>query len=249
MRCRTSALYTALLAGALYISGCGPKETEPEEPAAKEQTAEPEETQEPETLTEEEQIETVYQNGLESTVCIFTPSGNNGTGFLYHGTYVITNAHVLYDTDEFILMDQEGNEYTGTIVFTDDANDIAVIKTDGIHGTSVSFGNSDEIKAGDRLVMIGNPADGKPFDFCKGQCLKPEEEFYQQMDPDGRYIACDADLRSGYSGGPAFNLSGEVIGLSNAAFMADLSEYGYEHLSLIIPISRVISEIEENCGD
>jgi S1-C subfamily serine protease len=199
-------------------------------------------------LSKEEQIRTVYQNSLESTFCIFTPGGNNGTGFLYNDTYVITNAHVLYDTDQFTLMDAEKNEYTGTVVFTDYETDIAVIQAEEIHGQSVRLGNSDDVRSGDRLILIGNPADGEPFSFCTGERLKPVD-FVQQMDQEGLYIPSDADLRSGYSGGPVFNLSGELIGISNAAYTGDLSEYGLEHLSLIIPINRVKQEIENNCAD
>jgi S1-C subfamily serine protease len=69
------------------------------------------------------------------------------------------------------------------------------------------------------------------------------------MTQDGLYIPSDADLRSGYSGGPVVNLSGELIGISNAAYTGDLSAYGLEHRSLIIPINRVRKEIEENCAD
>ena len=237
----------AMISAALCISGCNSKE--PEEAIAEDQTSVHDESRkEPEIPSEEEQIRTVYQNSLESTFCIFTPGGNNGTGFLYNDTYVITNAHVLYDTDQFTLMDAEKNEYTGTVVFTDYETDIAVIQADQIHGKSVRLGNSDDVRSGDRLILIGNPADGEPFSFCTGERLKPVD-FVQQMDQEGLYIPSDADLRSGYSGGPVFNLSGELIGISNAAFTGDLSEYGLEHLSLIIPINRVRKEIEENCAD
>ena len=53
---------------------------------------------------------------------------------------------------------------------------------------------------------------------------------------------------SGYSGGPAFNMKGELIGISNAAFTQDLSEYGFDHLGLLIPIDRVKDQIEAHCG-
>ena len=240
----------AMISAALLFSGCSYKEAKPEQSAQQQTSIQDDSRKEPEASipSEEEQIRTVYQNSLESTFCIFTPGGNNGTGFLYNDTYVITNAHVLYDTDQFTLMDAEKNEYTGTVVFTDYETDIAIIQANGIHGQSVRLGNSDDVRIGDRLIMIGNPADGDPFSLCTGQRLEPVD-FVQQMDQEGLYIPSDADLRSGYSGGPVFNLSGELIGISNAAYTGDLSEYGLEHLSLIIPINRVKQEIENNCAD
>ena len=73
---------------------------------------------------EEETIESVYRNGAEETMCIFTSGGNNGTGFLYKEKYVITNAHVLYDADDFTLQDVNGQVYEGSIVFEDDNTDM-----------------------------------------------------------------------------------------------------------------------------
>ncbi len=76
------------------------------------QPAESTEPQPIETPSEEELIETVYKNALDSTVCIFTPTGNNGTGFLYNEHYVITNAHVLYESEDFTLQDSTAMKAT-----------------------------------------------------------------------------------------------------------------------------------------
>ena len=152
---------------------------------------------------------------------------------------------MLYETDDFTLQDADGNESKGTVVFRDDGTDIAVIRAEDLQGASVRFGNSDEVKTGDMLVMIGNPADGKPFSFCTGKRIEPDEDFYMHIDTKNSYILTDAPIVSGYSGGPVFNLDGEVIGISNASCTGDLSQYDFDHLSLIIPISRVKAEIEE----
>lgn len=245
MKHRIQLFRMTLLAAVLCMSACGKTEEIPDtepvetEPAAIEEI--PEEEGE-ETLSEEEQIQMVYEEGLKMTFCIFTATGSNGTGFLVNDQYVVTNAHVLYDTDEFILKDIEGNEYTGTVVFMDYETDIAVIQADGIQGVSVTFGNSDEAAPGDSLIMIGNPAEGEPFSLCTGKRAELPEDFNLQ----DQFIPSDANLISGYSGGPVFNLSKEVIGISNGAYMGDLSRYGLEHLSLIIPINRVKAQIEEN---
>ena len=197
-------------------------------------------------LTDEEKITAVYNNCLESTFCIFTSSNNNGTGFLYKGQYIITNAHILYDAEDLTIVDHKKSEHNGTVIFTDDATDIAVIQIDGYEGRSVTLGDSDTVTTGEQIVMIGNPADGEPFSFCTGSYVQLEDELKNLFNPDDRYIPVDADITSGYSGGPAFDLNGELIGINNAAYTGDLSEYEFDHLGLLIPINRVIDEIDAN---
>ena len=198
-------------------------------------------------LSEEEIIASVIDSGKEQTVCIFTPNGNNGTGFIHNRQYVITNEHVLYDTDDFTMQDVNGREYTGTVIYRDPADDIAVIRAEDMNGSSVIFGDSDALSVGDTLICIGNPAEGEPFSSCTGRCLELDEALEQKIDRNRRFIHADADIVSGYSGGPVFNMNGELIGSSTAAYILDLSAYEFDHLSLIIPISRVREQIETAC--
>lgn len=197
-------------------------------------------------ITVEEQMEAIYNNALESTFCIFTSNNNNGTGFLYQDTYIITNAHVLYDTDDFTLVDHQKKEHEGTVIFTDHQTDIAIIQIDDYEGRSVTLGDSDAVSVGEQLVLIGNPAGGEPFSFCTGKCVELDEELQQLNTPEKWYIPTDANIISGYSGGPAFNLNGELIGICNAAYTGDLSDYAFDHLSFLIPINRVIEQIDAN---
>ena len=225
--------------------------------AAEDETAEsselPQSESEPEPsvsegeATEEEKIEAVCGAGMEMTFCIFTPNGNNGTGFLYKEKYVITNAHVLYEADAFTLVDFKGQEHKGAVIFEDDGTDIAIIQVDDCQGGSVEFGDSDSVSVGESVVLIGNPVDGEPFSFCTGKRVELGEKLHQQLNLKDLYIPLDANIVSGYSGGPVFNLDGKLIGISNAAFLGDLSAYNLKHLSLIIPINRVMEQIETNC--
>lgn len=230
----------------LGMAGCGgnaevsPAET-PAPTASDKTTPVPAETAAEPTM--EEIIEAVYQSGKESTVCIFTPGGNNGTGFVFEEQYVITNDHVLYDTEDFTMIGAQGQEYKGTIICSDSGNDIAVILADGMHAKSVTIADS-AVSAGDTVICIGNPPDGQLFSHCTGTVLELNEEMQEIFDKDRRFILSDAPITSGYSGGPVFNRDGELIGISNAAFAGDLSAYDFDHLSLIIPISRVREQIE-----
>ena len=191
--------------------------------------------------------EALFRRMADYTLCIFTSSGNNGTGFLYREKYLITNAHVLYDAEGFTLQDAQGGEHQGTVVFTDDGEDIAVIQLADYQGKSVTLGDSDALPVGEQVLLIGNPADGEPFSYCTGRRVKAEGDLFRSIDPK-QYLPVDAPIVSGYSGGPAFNMQGELIGISNAAFTADVSEYGFEHLGLLIPINRVKELIAAHCG-
>lgn len=197
--------------------------------------------------TETETIESVYRDGLDMTLCIYTPNGNNGTGFLYKDKYIVTNAHVLYEAEDFTLKDHKGREYKGTIIYADNESDIAIVQVDGFQGRSVRFGDSDSLAVGEQVILIGNPSDGDPFSYCTGERVRLDEELQKTLDSQNRYIPVDANVVSGYSGGPVFNMTGELVGISNAAYIGDLSAFEYDHLSFIIPINRVKEQIETNC--
>ncbi len=236
---------------AFCLTGCGTNgvQQEPQHiqtPAANSDTVEEGHAQEAE-MTEEEKIESLFRKCAELTYCIFTSTDSNGTGFLYKGEYVITNAHVLYEADDFYLKDVDGNEHKGSVVFKDDSADIAVIRLDEKQNGSVRFGDSDTVAVGEQLLMIGNPYNGDPFSFCTGKRLELDEELRHQINRREQFIHLDADIVSGYSGGPAFNMAGELIGISNAAYIGDLSAYDFDHLSLIIPINRVRDMIDASC--
>ena len=100
---------------------------------------------------------------------------------------------------------------------------------------------------GEQVVLIGNPVDGTPFSYCTGKRVELEEKFCEQVNSRKWYIPVDADIVSGYSGGPVFNLRRELIGISNAAYIGDLSDYEFDYLGFIIPINKVKEQIETNC--
>lgn len=239
---------------AFCLCGCGYEENENivlenELPQAKtEITPDIPEPENPEKeVTEEEKIESVYLEGKEKTFCIFTSNGGNGTGFLYKDKYVITNAHVLYDADDFTLKDAKEQEYKGTVIFNDFETDIVIIQIDNYQGESVKFGDSDSIVVGESVILIGNPLDGEPFSYCTGKRVELEDPFCEQVNSREWYIPVDANIVSGYSGGPVFNLSGELVGISNASYIGDLSAYEFDYLSFIIPINKIKELIESYC--
>ena len=251
MRKRIAALSLVVCCVLCSFAGCGTLPRDEAAPASTPSTVETDTTASAaaaESTTEEANAEEMlFRRMADSTLCIFTSTGSNGTGFLYGDKYLITNAHVLYEAESFTLLDRQGIERQGTVVFTDDGEDIAVIQLADYQGKSVTLGDSDALSLGEQVLLIGNPADGEPFSYCTGRRVKADGEMFRSIDPD-RYLPVDAPIVSGYSGGPAFNMKGELIGISNAAFTEDLSEYGFEHLGLLIPINRVKELIAAHCG-
>ena len=162
MRKKIFALSLALSCVVCIFAGCGTLLRDDDAPAATLPTVETETTANA-TVSESEKaesdgVETLFRRMADSTLCIFTSTGSNGTGFLYGEKYLITNAHVLYDAESFTLLDRQGIERQGTVVFTDDGEDIAVIQLADYQGKSVTLGDSDALPVGERVLLISLPA-------------------------------------------------------------------------------------------
>ena len=124
---------------------------------------------------------------------------------------IVTNNHVVNDGDTITVTLDDGTEYPGKIVGTDQATDLAVIRINANHKLPfVQFGDSDHARIGDWVVAIGNP-----FGFggtatvgvvsARGRDLRagPYDDFLQ----------IDAAINSGNSGGPVFDTAGRVLGV------------------------------------
>ncbi|HVY84207.1 MAG TPA: Do family serine endopeptidase [Caulobacterales bacterium] len=138
-----------------------------------------------------------------------------GSGFIISPDGVIvTNNHVIEDADQVDVILQDGGQYRATIVGRDPATDIAVLR---VHARGalpyVNFGDSDRARVGDIVLAIGNP-------FGLGGSLSVGVVSARNRNIDaGRYddfIQTDAAINRGNSGGPLFNIDGEVIGVNTA---------------------------------
>ena len=136
-----------------------------------------------------------------------------GSGFIIDTSgIVVTNNHVIDGADEINVIMNDGSKYKATIVGVDKKTDLAVLKfTPDKPLTAVKFGDSDKLRLGEWVVAIGNPfslggtvtagiVSAKNRDFASG--------------PYDNYIQTDAAINRGNSGGPLFNLDGEVIGVN-----------------------------------
>ena len=137
-----------------------------------------------------------------------------GSGFIIkdNGT-VITNNHVIAGADD-ILVRVNSKEYKAKVVGADPYMDIAVLKMETKDKFStVGFGNSDKARVGDWVVAIGNPF-GLGGTVTSGIVSARNRDIGMTRYDD--FIQTDASINQGNSGGPLFNLKGEVVGINTA---------------------------------
>jgi serine protease Do len=141
-----------------------------------------------------------------------------GSGFIIDGAgIVVTNNHVIADADEIRVRLQDDTEFEAKILGRDPKTDLAVLKIEPgkTKLTSVSFGDSDKLRVGDWVVAIGNPF-GLGGTVTAGIVSARGRDINQG--PYDDFIQTDASINKGNSGGPLFNLAGEVIGINTAIF-------------------------------
>lgn len=223
-----------LLAGAIFLSlsGCG---SEPEIPDPVQETG----TEETAAVEEPEPEQSTDELVRRSAVCIVTGSGQNGAGFAVENGYIVTNYHVLFDSeDDITVFTYDNEEYKASLIGYDYDNDIAVLKTDIIL-EPVAMGDSGMVAAGDTVTAVGNPNGDLSFAGASGKVLDVDPDLLDIIDKDRRYIFFDGNVVSGFSGGPVYDSDGLVIGVLNSTYVGDLSAYDLDHLSGIIPIGTV----------
>ena len=138
-----------------------------------------------------------------------------GSGFIIDEKgIVITNNHVIQDAEDIIVRVNGDKEFKAQVIGADPLSDIAVLKLDANEKfIPVKFGNSDEARIGDWVIAIGNPF-GFGGTVTSGIISARNRSLGLTRYED--YIQTDASINSGNSGGPLFDLNGDVIGINTA---------------------------------
>ncbi|NNG03268.1 MAG: DegQ family serine endoprotease [Inquilinus sp.] len=140
-----------------------------------------------------------------------------GSGFIVDPSgYVVTNNHVIEGADEITIILQDDTNLIAELVGVDEKTDIAVLKVEPTRPLpSVRFGDSDDMRVGDWVIAIGNP-------FGLGGTVTAGIISAQQRNinsgPYDDFIQTDASINRGNSGGPMFDLQGDVIGINTAIY-------------------------------
>ncbi|PZU49024.1 MAG: protease [Sphingomonas sp.] len=146
-----------------------------------------------------------------------------GSGFIISPDgYIVTNNHVISGRDGQKLVDtitvtmSDRREYSARVIGRDPMSDLALLKIDGQNLPYVQFGNSQAIRPGDWAIAIGNP-----FGLSGTVTAGIVSALHRGIQGGGaydRYIQTDASINQGNSGGPLFDLNGNVIGVNTAIF-------------------------------
>ncbi|MEM7614041.1 MAG: Do family serine endopeptidase, partial [Pseudomonadota bacterium] len=137
-----------------------------------------------------------------------------GSGFIVEsGGVVVTNNHVVDGADEITVILDDGTEYEAELVGSDTRVDIAVLRIEAEDLPTVTWGDSDAVQVGDWAVAIGNPL-GLNGTVTAGIVSARGRDI--NSGPYDDYLQVDAAINRGNSGGPLFDVAGQVIGVNTA---------------------------------
>jgi serine protease Do len=158
-----------------------------------------------------------------------------GSGFIVDKDGIIlTNAHVVAEADEVRVKLPDRREFKGKVVGFDTTTDIAVVKIDATGLPAVKIGDPAQVRVGEWVLAIGSP-----FGFENTVTAGIVSATSRSL-PEGSYvpfIQTDAAVNPGNSGGPLFNMRGEVIGINSQIYSRS---GGFQGIAFAIPIDAAI---------
>ena len=208
------------------------------------------------SFTEEDAIAKVV---ADVSPCVVTIVGNyassdavhsynnptmHGTGVIYKSNgHIITNAHVVKDIKNLTVVLSDGTMMPGTVLYSDEIADLAVVKIDKVGLKPVTMADMSSVEAGKTAIAIGTPVSlsmrntvTRGIICAVGVSL--DDSYY-------KLIQTDATVNPGNSGGPLLNTRGELIGINSAKFTSVL----IDNMAFAIPVDTVqyaITQFEEN---
>lgn len=200
----------------------------------------------PQNGVPDEQLEMLRRFGFPFPFGDFNGPGmtperrGQGSGFIIDPNGIIlTNNHVVDGADEVTVHLTDKHEFKAKVIGTDPKTDIAVIKIEGKNLPVVKLGKSDDVKVGEWVAAIGAPFGldntvTAGIVSAKSRNL-PDEQFVP-------FIQTDVAVNPGNSGGPLFNMKGEVIGINSQIFS---TSGGFMGLSFAIPIDLAVQIKDE----
>lgn len=177
---------------------------------------------------------------------IVSDSGSGSGSIIDKRGYVLTNVHVIKNADKIYVSLSDGTQYEASVTGVDEDSDLAVIKFDAPAGTvlqTISFGDSDKLKVGQKVIAIGNPfgfdrtmtqgivsALGRPIKNGSNRIIR-------------NMIQTDTAINPGNSGGPLLDTSGRMIGINTMIYSSSGASAG---IGFAVPSStaaRVVNDL------
>ncbi len=187
-------------------------------------------------------------NGSTSTNVFGQSSSvaSSGSGFIIREDgYVVTNYHVVQGAQTLSVTLYNGMEYDAMVVGYDSTMDVALLKIDAPELEAVTVGDSDLLRIGDQVAAIGNPLGELTLTMTVGYVSALDRE----INTDGipiNMLQTDAAINSGNSGGPLFDMKGNVIGITTAKYSGSTSSgASIEGIGFAVPINDAMSVVQD----
>ena len=165
-----------------------------------------------------------------------------GSGFVISDDgFIVTNNHVIEGADEIEIEFKDGARRSATVVGTDKQTDIALLKVDANDLPFVGFGDSDDARVGDWVLALGNPL-GQGFSASTGIVSARGRALTGTYDD---FIQTDASINRGNSGGPLFNMDGEVIGVNTAILSPNGGSIGIGFSMASNVVTNVVDQLRD----
>ena len=172
-------------------------------------------------------IKTSIADSVSSFLDVNVKNGVGSGFFFTQDGYILTNEHVVEDATEITVRLWNSDEFPASIIGTDEENDLAVLKAEpGYTVPYLEFGDSEELKVGQRVLAIGNP-----FGFDRSMVSGIISGLSRPIrDENGQIllgmIQTDAPINPGNSGGPLLNSRGKVIGINTSIYTTSGTNQG-----------------------
>ena len=163
-----------------------------------------------------------------------------GSGFIIDSDgYIVTNNHVVASARKITIHLADKREFEAKLIGTDADTDVALLKVDARNLPTVKFGNDRRLRVGDWVVAVGNPF-GLGGTVTAGIVSSTGRDIGNGPYTD--YIQIDAPINQGNSGGPAFDISGQVVGMNTAIYSPSGGSVG---IGFAIPASTIRTVVDQ----
>jgi serine protease Do len=184
------------------------------------------------------------RNGEDAPRQAERKSNSLGSGFVIDPTgIIITNNHVIADANEITVIFTDGQKLRAKVIGKDSKVDVAVLKVEPAKPLkSVKFGDSEAMRVGDWVMAVGNP-----FGLGGTVTAGIVSARHRNIDsgPYDNYIQTDAAINKGNSGGPLFNMAGDVIGINTAILSPSGGSIGIGFATPASTVQPVIDQLQK----
>lgn len=182
----------------------------------------------------------LYERVVPAVVFVRSNYANGystGSGFVIDSKngYILTNCHVVKDSNDIEVAFSNGDSYTAELVGGDEINDVAVLRIAAENLPHVTIGSSEDVRIGDDVIVVGNPLGDLTFTMTRG-IVSGKDRMINTGEYTINTFQTDAAINSGNSGGPAFDATGAVIGIASAKYAAS----SVEGIGFCIPIEQAM---------